>query len=60
MIARNKSITRRLVIIFASVILLNLSASTQENSLTAQQVILDGQSSPVSAEMPPGADKPAL
>jgi putative NIF3 family GTP cyclohydrolase 1 type 2 len=39
MIARNKSITRRLAIIFASVILLNLSASTQENSLTAQQVI---------------------
>jgi len=39
MIARNKSITRRLAIIIASVGLLNLSAATQENSLTAQQVI---------------------
>src|SRR5262245_29043235 len=39
MIAMNKSIARRLAIIFASVILLNLSASTRENSLTAQQVI---------------------
>ncbi|MBO0724243.1 MAG: Nif3-like dinuclear metal center hexameric protein [Blastocatellia bacterium] len=39
MIARNKSIVRRLAIIFASVILLNLHASTQENHLTAQQVI---------------------
>jgi crotonobetainyl-CoA:carnitine CoA-transferase CaiB-like acyl-CoA transferase len=28
--------------------------------LAAQHVILDGQSSPVSAEMPQGADKPAL
>ena len=39
MIAMNKSIARRLAITFASVILLNLSASTKENSLTAQQVI---------------------
>jgi hypothetical protein len=28
--------------------------------LAAQDVILDGQSKPVSAEMPQGADKPAL
>jgi putative NIF3 family GTP cyclohydrolase 1 type 2 len=39
MIDRNKSIARRLTIIFACVILLNLPASTQENNLTAQQVI---------------------
>src|SRR5262245_26451220 len=39
MIDRHKSIARRLAIIFACVILMNLSASTQENDLTAQQVI---------------------
>jgi putative NIF3 family GTP cyclohydrolase 1 type 2 len=42
MIARNKTIARGLTIIFiifASVVLLNLPASTQENHLTAQQVI---------------------
>ncbi|MBO0860719.1 MAG: Nif3-like dinuclear metal center hexameric protein [Chloracidobacterium sp.] len=39
MIARKRSITRRLAIIFAFVVLLNLPAATQENSLTAQQVI---------------------
>jgi putative NIF3 family GTP cyclohydrolase 1 type 2 len=39
MVAKNKSITRRLAIIFACVVMLNLTASTQENDLTAQQVI---------------------
>jgi|EndMetStandDraft_5_1072996.scaffolds.fasta_scaffold77849_2 putative NIF3 family GTP cyclohydrolase 1 type 2 len=39
MIAGNKSIARRLAIIFACVVLMNLPASTQENNLTAQQVI---------------------
>lgn len=39
MMARNKSIARRLAIIFACVVLMNLPASTRENDLTAQQVI---------------------
>jgi len=39
MIAKNKSVARGLTIIFASIVLLNIPASTQENHLTAQQVI---------------------